>query len=62
MHVLLRRLPLGAWDWVLIVRAICLVWCGVVCGVRKPGSGSFETAWLDLTLPSPHFPDGSVRT
>lgn len=38
-YVLLIRLPLGAWDWVLIVWAICVVWCGVVCGVQKPGSG-----------------------
>jgi hypothetical protein len=27
-YALLIRLPLSAWDWVLIVWAICVVWCG----------------------------------
>lgn len=30
-------------DWVLLVWAICVVWCGVVC--RNLVLGSFEAAW-----------------
>lgn len=34
---------LGVWDWVLLVWAIRVVWCGVVC--RSLVLGIFEAAW-----------------
>lgn len=51
-HVLLRRLPLGAWDWVLIVRAICVVLCGVVCTSLVGPDPAFPTLprWLNQNL------------